>query len=169
MYIPELGRFENDSEHSYNLAMAAWLIIAKDKLPLDTNLVIKYALVHDLVEVYAGDASALSDEETRDKAAKEAAALQRLKESELTAEFAAVSEQYEHLSDEESKFVYGLDKLMASFTVIHGRLPLWREHGITRTAWQDRFQAKIQTSAYLEPYLAEFLRVLDENQELLAT
>lgn len=48
-------RLENDVEHSYRLAMLAWYIISSNKLSLDLDLVIKYALVHDLVEVYAGD------------------------------------------------------------------------------------------------------------------
>ncbi len=49
------GEPENDSEHSYQLAMMAWYIISAENLKLDRNLVIKYALVHNLVEVYAGD------------------------------------------------------------------------------------------------------------------
>ena len=166
--MPRLGRCENDAEHSYNLGMMAWQIIAKDRLPLDLDLVLKYALVHDLVEVYAGDAKALNDEQMRDKVAKEAAALQRLKNDDLTSEYAGLIEQYESFADEESRFVYGLDKLIASFGIIYGRLPVWREYGITREAWLDRFQAKIQRSSYLEPYLEQFLRALDANPDLLA-
>ena len=102
MYIPRLDRLENDSEHSYNLTMAAWLIISQDNLPLDLDLVIKYALVHDLVEVYAGDASALDDEQIKTKATKEHAALQRLKSKGLTADLAELIEEYERFDNEES-------------------------------------------------------------------
>ena len=168
LYIPALDRYENDTEHSYNLTMAAWLIVDKDKLPLDTNLVIKYALVHDLVEIYAGDTFALDDAEIQTKAAKEHAALERLKGNELTVDIARLIEKYESLDDEESRFVYGLDKLMAAFTIVHGKLPIWQEHGITYNAWQERFQAKIQKSPYLKPYLEEFLQLLKDNSALLA-
>ena len=168
IHIPKLGRNENDTEHSYNLAMAAWLIVAKDELPLDTDLVIKYALVHDLVEIYAGDTFALDDKQMQTKAVKEHAALQRLKSNELTADIAGLIEKYESLDDEESRFIYGLDKLMAAFTIVHGKLPIWQEHGITQNAWQDRFQAKIQKSPYLQPYLEELLQLLKDNPALLA-
>ena len=169
IYIPKLGRNENDTEHSYNLSMAAWLIIAEDELPLDVDLVIKYALVHDLVEVYAGDTFALDDEQIQVKAAKEHAALQRLKGNKLTADIAGLIEQYESLDDEESRFVYALDKLMAAFTIVHGKLPIWQEHGITQGIWQERFQAKILKSPYLKPYLEEFFKLLKENPGLLAS
>ena len=168
IYIPKLGRNENDTEHSYNLTMAAWQIVTKDELPLDANLVIKYALVHDLVEVYAGDTFALDDEQMQTKAIKEHAALQRLKSNELTADIAELVEKYESLGDDESRFVYGLDKLMAAFTIVHGKIPIWQKHGITRNIWQERFQAKIQKSPYLQPYLEELLQLLKDNSELLA-
>ena len=45
---------ENDTEHSYNLAMTAWYL-AKWFPELNRDLLIRYALVHDLVEVHAGD------------------------------------------------------------------------------------------------------------------
>jgi putative hydrolase of HD superfamily len=48
-------RRENDTEHSYQLTMIAWYIVDAYKLDLDKDLVLQYCLVHDLVEVYAGD------------------------------------------------------------------------------------------------------------------
>lgn len=168
IYLPALDRYENDTEHSYNLAMAAWLIVAQEKLPLNVDLVIRYALVHDLVEVYAGDTFAFDDEAGKDKAVREHVAMQRLKTDGSTADFAAVAEEYERLDNEESRFVYGLDKLMAAFTVIHGRVPIWRDNGVTLEAFVNRFQAKVEGSAYLKPYWKECLRLLDENPSLLA-
>ena len=48
-------RMENDVEHSYQLAMLSWYIISTNNLDLNLDLILKYSLVHDLVEVYAGD------------------------------------------------------------------------------------------------------------------
>ena len=168
IYIPALERNENDTEHSYNLTMAVLLIATKEEFPLDANLAIKYALVHDLVEVYAGDTSALDDEQIRTKAAREHVALQRLKSNELTAGIAGMIEEYESLDNEESRFVYGLDKLMAAYTIVHGQISIWQEHGITRTIWQERFQAKVQTSPYLQPYLEALLQLFEDNPGILA-
>ncbi|MEW6146332.1 MAG: HD domain-containing protein, partial [Thermodesulfobacteriota bacterium] len=102
--IPKLNRQENDTEHSYNLAMAAWVIISQDSLPLDLDLAIKYALVHDFVEVYAGDAFPLDDKQVAEKPKKEHFALLKLQDNKLTEEFAKLIEQYERMDDEESKF-----------------------------------------------------------------
>src|SRR5262245_16453996 len=48
-------RFENDTEHSYQVAMIAWFLIEQNKLKFNKELCFMYALAHDLVEVYAGD------------------------------------------------------------------------------------------------------------------
>ena len=55
IYVGNTERRENDAEHSYNLAMFAWYIVEGNNLDLDRELILKYALVHDLVETYAGD------------------------------------------------------------------------------------------------------------------
>lgn len=44
---------ENDTEHSYNLTITAWYS-AQQFPKLDKDLIIRYALVHDIVEAYAG-------------------------------------------------------------------------------------------------------------------
>ncbi|MDZ7786060.1 MAG: HD domain-containing protein [Candidatus Saccharibacteria bacterium] len=166
--IPKLNRPENDTEHSYNLAMAAWLIISKDNLPLDLSLVIKYALIHDLVEVYAGDAFPLDDKQVAEKSNKEHQALLKLKNDELTSNFAELIEQYEKMADEESKFIYGLDKLMPAFTLIHGDIALWKKYNLTQKGWENKFRSKIEQSQYLKPYLDQFIELQKTNPHLLA-
>jgi 5'-deoxynucleotidase YfbR-like HD superfamily hydrolase len=53
IYIQGFERKENDVEHSYQLAMLCWFTVMENQLSLDVHKVISYALVHDLVEVYA--------------------------------------------------------------------------------------------------------------------
>jgi putative hydrolase of HD superfamily len=53
--VPQSEKRENDVEHSYQLAMLAWYLADSNGLSLDKNLLLRYALVHDFVEVYAGD------------------------------------------------------------------------------------------------------------------
>jgi putative hydrolase of HD superfamily len=166
--IPKLNRPENDTEHSYNLAMAAWVIISQDNLPLNLDLVIKYALVHDLVEVYAGDAFPLDEKQVAEKPSKEHLALLKLQNDKLTKEFAKYIEQYERMVNEESKFIYGLDKLMPAFTLIHGDIPLWKKYNLTQQVWENKFRSKIEKSKYLKPYLEQFLELQKANPQLLA-
>ena len=151
--VPGSERHENDSEHSYNLAMTAWVIIKKDHLPLDLDKTLKYALVHDLPEVYAGDAFALDPAQVAIKVGREEVALEKLHADDLTSELAAVVEQYETLEDEESRFVYSLDKLMAALTVLAGQSSVWKDNELTQMDWEAKFRAKIEVSQYTRPYL----------------
>lgn len=151
--VPGSKRPENDSEHSYNLAMAAWVLIKKDHLPLDLDKILKYALVHDLPEVYAGDAFALDPSQVAAKVEKEQAALEKLHTDDLTVELAVVIEQYESLNDEESRFIYSLDKLMAALTVLAGQSHVWKDNGLTQADWELKFRPKIEVSQYTKPYL----------------
>ena len=113
------GFRENDAEHSYSLAMMAWYLITTRKLDLDLNLAIKYALAHDLVEVYAGDTHAFGSSPAKaSKKLREELALNLLRAE--YPEFPALPEiihTYEARDDAEAKFVYGLDKIMPSIMI----------------------------------------------------
>src|SRR5258706_13535537 len=78
VYHTTLERKETDTEHSYSLAMAGWFL-AQYFPDLDTNAVIRLAMVHDLVEIHAGDTFAYADKSAIDgKAEREAAATRKL-------------------------------------------------------------------------------------------
>lgn len=151
--VPGTTRKENDTEHSYNLALAAWLIIEKDKLPLDLNLCLKYALVHDLVEVYAGDSFALDPKQVANKAEKEREAIRLIGADPLTTDFASYIQEYENLVNEEAKFIYSLDKLMPAFGILYGKELIWKNHKMTQEDWEDTFKTKIEVSEFTKPYL----------------
>ena len=113
------GFRENDAEHSYSLTMMAWYIISTAKLALDLNLVMKYALTHDLVEVYAGDTHAFGSSPAKaTKKLREDLALNLLRE-----EYPEISElpdlihAYENNGDAESRFVYALDKILPTLMI----------------------------------------------------
>lgn len=76
------SREENDSEHSFQLALLAWRIIEMGKLKLDLEKVFKYALCHDLAEVYAGDTYFYAGPKRRqEKVIKEKAAWRKLEKN----------------------------------------------------------------------------------------
>lgn len=166
--VPGTGRRENDTEHSYNLAMAAWIIITKDRLPLDSNKAVRYALVHDLVELYAGDSDALNPDHVATKAEREAAAHQKLAKNELLAGLLPAIHAYEAREDEEAQFVYALDKILPGLGIILGNEPTWIEHGTTQAAWEATFAAKAGSSPYTRPYLATLIAAQKARPELFA-
>jgi len=106
-------RRETDTEHSYTLAIISWYL-AQYFTELDTNLCIRYALVHDLVEIHAGDTFVFGEKSMLEsKAKREQLALEKIKNDwadfpELTADMQA----YENLNNPESCFVYALDKIV---------------------------------------------------------
>lgn len=125
-------RQENDSEHSFQLAMVAWYIISTEKLDYDIDRIIRYALVHDLVEIYAGDTFFFSDKASKDlKAEKEKVALERIKKE--FSEFPELSKlihEYEDRTYPESEFVYALDKILPVMNIYLDKGRSWRKHKI---------------------------------------
>lgn len=134
MYNTGEDRLENDTEHSYQLTMLAWYIIDAYKLDLDKNLVIRYCLVHDLVEVYAGDTYIYSqDKEHFDSKAKreEEALVQIEKEFSEFPDIFRFIEQYEHRNDRESLFVYALDKIIPVLHIYTDDGRTWKDVELT--------------------------------------
>lgn len=166
--VPGSTRKENDTEHSYNLALAAWLIIEKDKLPLQIDLCVKYALVHDLVEVYAGDSFALDPAQVAQKADKELSALHKLESDQLTRGLAGYIKDYESMASEEAKFIYSLDKLLPAFGILYGGELIWKNNLLSPKDWADKFADKIKLSKYTAKYLDFVLTEQKKRPELFA-
>lgn len=111
---PELDRFENDAEHSFLLAALGCALAEHLDENLDVGKVSQYALVHDLVEVYAGDTTIWAPtEEHATKAQREHEALQHIeKRWRLFPWVERTIKAYEKFDDPESCFVYALDKII---------------------------------------------------------
>lgn len=132
LYATGEDRLENDSEHSFELAMVSWYIISTKKLKYDIAKVIQYALVHDLVEIYAGDTFFYSDNATKDKKKEnEKNALKRIeKEFKEFPEMIKTIQNYENRIDPESEFIYTLDKILPVMNIYLDKGRSWREHKI---------------------------------------
>lgn len=149
MLISGDNRQENDVEHSYSLAMLAWYIAETEQLNLDTDLIVKYALVHDLVEAYAGDTYIFDKDNNRhkNKNHRELESAEKLKSQ--FPEFETLHnliKRYEVRNDAESKFVYALDKLhpMINIRLDNGRT--WQKMGVTLQMLVDAKKQKVALS-----------------------
>lgn len=161
-----LGRFENDVEHSFDLAIVAIGIIRNDNLPLDEAEVIRFALVHDLVETYAGDAFALDEDGRVDKEEREKEALKKITNNPAVNFLVSDIEEYERKDSEEAKFVYGLDKLLPAIQIINSQQTIHAEGGTTLEKWKEIFEPKVKISKYLVPYFNETFELLTKNSHL---
>ena len=138
VYLPDnkySDRHETDTEHSYSLAMTAWFMCGQFP-ELNKDLVIRYALAHDLVEIHAGDVMAIGRtvEQEQEKQEKEAHAIERLKAD--WPDFQDMTdtiEAYERQADPEAVFVKALDKIMAPMINIKAEGKLWKKLNISRS------------------------------------
>jgi putative hydrolase of HD superfamily len=165
------GRLENDSEHSYQLAMLAWYIIESDRLPLDKELVIKYCLVHDLVEAYAGDVDPhTSSENAKEaKAIRERQALNRIEhEFQECPSIATLIHQFERKEDSESRFVYALDKIQPVLNVYLDSGDYYRKYNITFEKWIQYNKDKVALSPEVAIIFKELLEILKQRQGFFA-
>ena len=115
-YIPQTNRRENVVEHSFSLAMFCWRIFNIIRPPLDIEKILKYALVHDLIERGQGqDVNTYAkEEERRAKKEKEGEELKKLSlEFGDFSEFIETLKNYEIKNDEEAQFVWGVDKVQS--------------------------------------------------------
>lgn len=165
--MPATERLENDMEHSYHLALMAWYIVDSEKLDLDLSLVIKYALVHDLVEVYAGDTWVWSknQEDHESKHEREAAAASRLaSEFPNFPELHSAISEYEKRESREAKFVYALDKILPSMYIIEEDGKFWQEHKITFDMLCSKKAPQVAVSPEVEPYYTELVNLIRERR-----
>lgn len=151
IYFPDgkkEDRKENNIEHSYSLTMTAWFL-SENYPTLNKNLLIKYALIHDLVEIHAGDEQAVgrTNEAEKAKIKREKEALKKIqKDWHDFPDATEHMENYEHKLDPESKFIYALDKLMPLFLNLISDGKTWKLYGFSQEDIIDANDAKIALS-----------------------
>lgn len=167
VHVPGEDRYENDLEHSYLLAMAVWYAIETFKLPLDRDRAIRYALAHDMPEVYAGDTYIFSKdtEALSSKKDREAEARMKLKETFPTVpSMHEAMEGYEEGVDEEAVFVRALDKVMPLIANYLQDGRTWKEHEIS---FAQIIENKRKTTARCPEVLAfveDIMALVDQDR-----
>lgn len=166
---PDAKEKENDVEHSYVLAMAAWFL-ASYFPKINRDKVIRIALVHDLIEAYAGDTSvwAAPEQLAAQKLAEEKA-IKQIKQD--WPDFQGLTEsinEYEAVKSEEAKFVYALDKLMPAIMNYLSKGYVWQKHGITFERLKTEKATKVTISPEINAYYQELLTILEKKPNLFA-
>jgi putative hydrolase of HD superfamily len=108
------SRRENDAEHSWNLAMLAMLFEEYSTEKVNIERVLKIALVHDLIEVYAGDTFAYDEKGNEDKLQREIESANKLfgiLDPEQGAQIRALWDEFEAKETPESKYANAIDRI----------------------------------------------------------
>jgi putative hydrolase of HD superfamily len=128
-------RNENDAEHSWHLAVMAVLLseYSEDK-SIDILKVIKMVLVHDIVEIDAGDTFCYDEKGYVDKEERERKAADRLFNilpSDQAQEMMELWREFEELDTPESRFAACMDRLQPLLLNYNTRGHTWQKHGVT--------------------------------------
>jgi putative hydrolase of HD superfamily len=130
-------RRENTAEHSWHLGIAALVLAPFAIEPVDLGTAVAMALVHDIVEIDAGDTFAYDESDgAATKQAREEAAADRLfglLPAATGQRFRELWDEYERGDTAEARFVMAVDRLAPMMLNLAEGASTWREHGITRS------------------------------------
>lgn len=129
-YLSDGERLENDAEHAWHMAVMALLLSEYSNQDIDVLKVVSILLIHDLVEVYAGDTFAYDEEGKKSQRARELAAAERLfaqLPEDLGLKMRALWDEFEAWESAESKFAHSLDNFQ----------PLLLQHATNGRSWRE--------------------------------
>jgi putative hydrolase of HD superfamily len=128
-------RRENDAEHSWHLALFAVVLAEHAVEPaIDVARVLRMVLVHDLVEIDAGDTFLYDDAGAATQAAREERAAERifgLLGAPLAEDLRGAWREFEARATPEARFARALDRAQPILQNLHTEGRSWREHGVT--------------------------------------
>jgi putative hydrolases of HD superfamily len=156
-------RHENDAEHSWHLALLV-IVLAEhsNHQPLDVLRVLKMVIIHDLVEIDAGDTFAYDTARMADQHERESRAADRifgLLPDDQCAEFRALWDEFEARLTPESRFAAAVDRFQPMLLNCLTEGAAWRQHGVT----SDRVIARNQHIAEgSTPLWAYASRMIDD-------
>ncbi len=160
-YLTDASRRENSVEHSWHLAVMAMVLSEHaNESDIDLSRVIKMVLIHDIVEIDAGDTFLYDDNHTKSKIARELAAADRLfnllppDQAEL---FRTLWNEFEARQTKEAKFAYALDRLQPMLHNVITKGKAWQEHGVTKSPVIQKNSPMQAGSASLWAYISDLL------------
>lgn len=128
------GRNENDAEHAWHMAIMAYVLREYSNEKIDVAKVMLMCLIHDIVEIDAGDTYAYDAENLRTQTARENAAKERifsLLPDEQKEELIALFDEFEAFETPESKFAHAMDNLQPLMLNNSNGGADWKEHEVT--------------------------------------
>lgn len=144
-----LDRYENSAEHSWQLALMAMVLSEHANEAVDSSKVMRMVLIHDIIEIDAGDTFCYDEVGRQDKAAREQLAADRIfaiLPDDQGTELRALWDEFEERTTPEARFANALDRLMPLIHNICTGGGSWVEHGIERAQVAERNQPVAQSA-----------------------
>ena len=157
------GRQENDAEHAWHMAMMIYLLQEYANEPIDLAKTMMMALIHDIVEIDAGDTYAYDELAMASQAERERQAADRifgLLPDDQRDELRALFEEFEAGETAEAKFARTMDNLQPLMRNNSNNGGDWREHQVTKTQIMKRHGRNQVGSTFIGEYTRE---LIEEN------
>lgn len=148
-YLADANRKENDAEHSWHLALSAVLLKEHMKEDVDLLKVIIMVLIHDLVEIDAGDTYAYDPEGAKTKRARELKAADRIfgiLPEDQGSYFRKLWDEFEEYESADAKFAHLLDNFQPFLLNDASNGLSWTEHGVHKSQVCKRNEKVPETS-----------------------
>ena len=158
--LTDNSRQENSAEHSWHLALAAVTLAEYAAEPVDLPRAMKMVVVHDLVEIDAGDTFAYDKMGNASKAERERAAADRifgLLPVEQGAELRALWEEFEAYATPDARFANAMDRLQPFLQNVKTRGGTWRLYAPTREQVLARMDPVRVAAPALWPVIIEYV------------
>ncbi len=149
-------RRENDAEHSFSLALFTAVLAEYSNEPIDVPKTMKMVLVHDIVEIDAGDTYCYDEAGYATKAEREKAAAERifaLLPPEQETEYRGLWEEFEARATPEARFANAMDRIQPLLLNLHRNGISWQEHGIKFGQVAERNSVVADGSRILYDYI----------------
>ncbi len=148
-YLADARRKENDAEHSWHIALMAYLLQEYAEKPVDVSKAMLMVLIHDLVEIDAGDTYAYDDAGAETKRAREEAAADRifgLLPEDQGKYFRELWEEFEAYESPEGKYAHLLDNFQPLLLNDASGGLSWQEHQVRKSQIYKRNEKIEETS-----------------------
>lgn len=147
------GRNENDAEHSWHMAIMAYLLKEYANEQIDIAKVMLMCLIHDIVEIDAGDTYAYDAEGLKTKKAREDAAKERIFSilpADQKAELVALFDEFEAYETPESRFAHAMDNLQPLLLNNSNNGGDWKERATAEQVYARQSKTRLGSEALFE-------------------
>jgi putative hydrolase of HD superfamily len=163
-YILNALRKENDAEHGWHLALMTMLLAEYSNEPIDIGRTVEMVVIHDVVEIDAGDTYAYDDAGNATKAEREKRAADRIfgiLPKEQDKYFMDLWLEFEEASTPEAKFATAIDSVQPLMLNDASDGLAWREHEVAAAKVRERACKKIKPGS--EKLYEMVLDIIEEN------
>ncbi len=146
---------ENDAEHSWHISVMAMILSEYANEKIDVCKVIKMLLVHDLVEIYAGDTFCYDKEGNKSKKERELEAADKIfgmLPKDKGRELRALWEEFEEMDTNEAVFAAAMDRMQPLFNNYYSHGGTWKKFNISK----EQVYKRIEPIKYASDELWQF-------------